>query len=302
MTNPAYPPLSVFSESPPISGFVAPGFETVLEEFKAHFQPNLRELGSSFCAFHRGKPVVLLFGGHADEAKTRKFDGDTLTCVFSSGKSVMSTVTVSQISAGRFGWNDRIASIWPEFAAGGKADVTVKDMLNLPFSPSSLPPPLPPLLSPLPGRIAGNPHNFKGKLKKAYHAVTRGWFLNEIVCRRHPKGLSHGRILREEIMPRIGAEIYAGLPRELHHRVSPVVHSEFLMAAQALVAPSDSSSENGGNALALTITGLTDVPANRTTRNTANSPAVMECETPSAYTITNAWSLAALGSVLSRRG
>jgi CubicO group peptidase (beta-lactamase class C family) len=40
----------------------------------------------------------------------------------------MSCTMTSEISKGKIGWDTKIASVWPEFGAGGKQDVTVKDL------------------------------------------------------------------------------------------------------------------------------------------------------------------------------
>lgn len=133
-TTTAYPPLFPISADPPISGYVAPGFEKVRDQFIDHFKngkgTGVEELGSSFVAFHKGKCVVALFGGYSDKSKTKPFDKDTLTVIFSSGKSVMSCVAVSQIAKKRIGWETKIAEVWPEFGQGKKENVTYKDMLE----------------------------------------------------------------------------------------------------------------------------------------------------------------------------
>lgn len=169
-----------------VSGYIAPGFESVKAEFLSHFTPDklgttLEELGSSFVAFHRGQPVVVLFGGYADQANTKPFTNDTLTVIFSSGKVIESIFTVKAISDGFLDWDTKISSVWPEFAVGNKENVTVRDLLEhaggVGWMDKGLNPSLDETrdLDKLAKKIARQPHNFGGRKVKSYHALTRGW-------------------------------------------------------------------------------------------------------------------------------
>jgi hypothetical protein len=139
----------------------------------------------------------------------------------------------------------------------------------------------------------------------------RGWYTNELVRRADTKHRSQGTILREEINPRLGIEIYTGLPPNLHDRVSKVVMHSLHMNPPPRLPPTtiDRNSvipniADFTRAMVKTgVTGLKDLirePKNE--GNYANSKAVQECETPSAFTVTNAFSMAKLASVMSRKG
>lgn len=154
----------------------------------------------------------------------------------------------------------------------------------------------------LANKIAGNPHNYGGKLTKTYHAITRGWFLSEIVRRVHPQHKSHGQILLEDINPKIGTELYCGLPPALHKRVAPVVMHPYMLDPPPTNTTAGKVPEDSKKVMGTTILGLLDVPKERDLANAANSASLIECETPSAYTVTNAYSLARLASVMSRKG
>lgn len=85
--------------------------------------------------------------------------------------------------------------------------------------------------------LATQPHNFEGKSIQGYHAVTRGWYLNEIVRRIDPLHRTIGKIIREDIMPHIpGFEFYLGLPEDLEHRVSPLVNYPVLRSIAKYIA------------------------------------------------------------------
>lgn len=303
-------------------GYVAPGFEAVKDQFLKQLKEgkgtDVEELGASFAAFHRGECVVCLFGGWADQAKTRLFDKDTLTVIFSSGKTIESILTVKMISEGRLGWDQKVADVWPAFAAGNKQNVTVKDLLEHQGGVGWLDKGFNPNfeeaknLDKLDAKIALQPHNFGGKLTKSYHALTRGWYTNALVRRVHPANRSQGDILKHEINPKLGIEIYCGLPRQLQHRVSRVVMHPLHMAPPPRKPATDTTDRrnviNDINDFAKSmmktgVTGLRDIPKEpRNEGNYANSPSLQECETPSGFTVTNAFSMAKLASVMSRKG
>ena len=63
-------------------------------------------------------------------ASTNNFDGDTLTNVFSSTKSVTAIAMAMAVDRGWLAYNDPIAKHWPEFAQKGKDGVTVADLMR----------------------------------------------------------------------------------------------------------------------------------------------------------------------------
>ncbi|KAI9011801.1 beta-lactamase/transpeptidase-like protein [Hyaloraphidium curvatum] len=310
-------PVQVFSTDPPLSGYVAPGFERVRDQFLLQLREggklgyNFQELGSSFAAFHRGKCVVCLWGGYEDRAKTKLYGPDTLSVIFSSGKAVMAIVVAAMISQGRLSWDTKAAELWPEFAAGGKENVTLRDILTHQGGVAWLDKGFNPTideakdLDKLAARIATQPHNHGGKLVKSYHAITQGWYLNELVRRAHPQRKSQGMILKEEINPRLGIEIYVGLPPALHPRVCRMVMDDYQLRPRMdwKRPPGFNPKHFQGSMVMTGITKLKDrvrEPAEES--NYANSPSLLECETAAGFTVSNAYSIAALASVMSRKG
>ncbi|CAG8856977.1 15376_t:CDS:1, partial [Gigaspora margarita] len=68
--------------------------------------------------------------------------------------------------------------------------------------------------------LAAQPHVFDGVPLRAYHAATRGWYLNEIVRRVDPKRRTIGQIVSEEILKQYDLEFYLLLPQSLWSRVA----------------------------------------------------------------------------------
>ncbi|KAJ1552446.1 hypothetical protein HK405_011297, partial [Cladochytrium tenue] len=189
-----------------ITGFVAPGYEALPALFAIGWAEG-DEVGASFSAYVGGVRVVELYGGFTDTTYTAPYSPDTLQMVFSSSKAVTSIAVMHLVERGVLDLDRRVADYWPEFATGGKADVTVRDLLRhragVPFLDSAhIPTPEDTGdLDRLASLIAPQPHAFDGAPVSAYHATTRGWYINELVRRAHPEGKSLRDIMNEEIIP-----------------------------------------------------------------------------------------------------
>ncbi|KAJ3336132.1 hypothetical protein HDU93_003593 [Gonapodya sp. JEL0774] len=286
--------MSSSSKPIPFGGFVAPGFEKVEKVFKANFEKGL-ELGSSYVAYLDGKCVVNLIGGWADKAKTKPFGDKTLTTVFSSGKAVLGVTIAHLVSKGLIRYDDLVCQYWPEFAAGGKEHVMIKDLCQHSAGVAWLDKEHNPTvddildLDRLARKIATQPHNFHGEYHKLYHSITQGWYLNEIVRRR--LGKSHGQFMKEDVNKQLGVEVYCGFDTSnpaLEDRYSPVVTSPGLYKfLTENIPPPNHVSRNIGK----TSTG---VPP--------NDKKLRMGESPAGHTVSNAQSLARLAALCSMGG
>src|SRR5690349_20120466 len=79
--------------TPPIHGTVAKGFERVRDAFAANFTrgDDYEEVGAALAVYRAGKPVVDLWGGHKDRARTRSWQRDTMVNVYSTTKGIVAT-------------------------------------------------------------------------------------------------------------------------------------------------------------------------------------------------------------------
>ena len=87
------------------------------------------DLGASVCLVVDGEPVVDVWGGHQDRAKTLPWTEDTLACVYSSGKAVLSALVLREVSRGALDYEAPVAEVWPDFAAHGK-DVSLAQAMS----------------------------------------------------------------------------------------------------------------------------------------------------------------------------
>ncbi|CAG8467373.1 10714_t:CDS:2 [Cetraspora pellucida] len=205
-----------------VQGYVAPEFIDVEKTFIKNFE-NGYEVGANVAAYYNGKLVVDLHGGYADLETMREYDNNTLQFVFSSTKVMSSIVIAYLVDRGILDYNEKISTYWPEFAQGNKENVTLLDLVNHRagvnyldnMSDSDFED-----LDKLAKVLAAQPHSFDGVPNRAYHAVTRGWYLNEVVRRVDPKHRTIGKIVSEEILTQYDLEFYISLPPSHISRVA----------------------------------------------------------------------------------
>jgi len=106
-----------------VQGTVAEGFEEVREEFTAVLAEEPAEPGAQLAAYVNNRQMVDLWAGSA-------VTGDSLTGVFSSGKGAAYLVVALLVQDGVLALDQTVAHYWPEFAAEGKADVTLRELLT----------------------------------------------------------------------------------------------------------------------------------------------------------------------------
>ena len=274
-----------------IQGTVADGFERIGEAFERNFE-EYPELGAGFALYADGEAKVDIWSGVADKASGRPWDADTLQLVFSTTKGAAAICVARLVDAGRLSYSDRVADHWPEFAAAGKGDVTVAQMMShqagLPFVDATLT--FDDLLAvePVVEALAAQQPIWEPGTAHGYHAVTYGWLAGELV--RRIDGRTLGRYFAEEVAGPLGLDFWIGLPEEHEARVStlesappPTDPAELELMLQVM-----GPGTIGFNALtmsgALMALGRADNPF--------NTRALHATEMPAANGITNASSLA----------
>jgi len=112
-----------------IGGWVEASFEPVLDAFAANFDDR-GDVGAAVCVYLEGEPVVDLWGGMADATTGRPWTSDTVVLVYSATKGVTSVCANRLIERGALDPAAPVARYWPEFAANGKAEITVAQVLS----------------------------------------------------------------------------------------------------------------------------------------------------------------------------
>jgi len=204
-----------------IGGHAEPGFEPVVEAFRANFD-ELGELGAAFAAHVNGRMVVDLWGGVARPSDGSAWTSDTLQLIFSGTKGLAAACMMLLADRGLVDVERPVADYWPEFAANGKEGVTVADVLTHSAGLAAVTTDLrvQDLLDPvaLASLLAGQTPHWEDGGRVAYHGLTYGWLCDALT--RRIAGVSLGRFFATEIAGPLALDAWIGLPRELEGRVS----------------------------------------------------------------------------------
>ena len=209
-----------------VKGEVAPGFESVRELFAKNMR-TLAEENAQLCVYHRGKKVVDLW---ASAANNDAFTGDSIVNVFSSGKSLEAIAVGSLVAQGLLDYDAKIIQYWPEFGAKGKEGVTVADLMRHEAGLANLDTSLDAedlftenIKKNAVGQVLEqHPLSYSSSGKREYHALTRGWIVNELFRRVDPAGRTIGEYLQQEISGPLGVDVVVGVPEEERKRMFPV--------------------------------------------------------------------------------
>ncbi len=201
-----------------IHGEVASGFEEVETEFKKNFTER-GELGAACAVYHKGKKVVDLWGGFADEQTRAAWEKDTLVLVFSTTKGISAMTMVVAHSQGLFELDEPIAKYWQEFGQAGKEEITVRQLLAHQAGLSAVDEPMNAQkladLDFVAAAIAKQKPAWEPGTKHGYHGLSLGWYQNELIRRVDPQHRSLGKFFQDEIAKPLGIEFYIGLPSDI---------------------------------------------------------------------------------------
>jgi CubicO group peptidase (beta-lactamase class C family) len=210
-----------------IGGWVEASFEPVLDAFAENFDSHA-EVGAAVCVYVDGEPVVDLWGGVADAATGQLWASDSVVLVYSSTKGVSSVCANALIERGLLDPAAPVAQYWPEFAAGGKAGITVAQLMShqagLPMVEGVYT--LEEALSwePMVRALAAQEPIWPPGTRHGYHMRTFGWLVGELV--RRVDGRTIGTFFHEEIAGPLGLDFWIGLPEAIEPRVARLVPPE----------------------------------------------------------------------------
>jgi CubicO group peptidase (beta-lactamase class C family) len=264
-----------------VDGHAARGFGPVKDVFSAGLDSGL-DLGAGFCAHVDGEAVVDLWGGRRRPESDEPYGADALQMVFSATKGITALCVHMAVERGVLDLDAPVARWWPEFAQAGKEDIPVRWLLShragLPTFDRRLSPEEVAAWNPVCDALAAQRPYWEPGTAYGYHALTFGWLVGELF--RRAEGRTVGRFLAEEIVARLGLEMWIGLPEHLSHRVVP------LSFASTGAMPADP-----GSLLARTasLNGALGSLA-----DWVNEPAGFGREMPAGNAITNARSLSRL--------
>jgi CubicO group peptidase (beta-lactamase class C family) len=206
----------------PIAGTCDARFEPVRDVFTANF--DVGELGAGCTITVDGRPVVDLWGGWADEARTRPWQRDTLVNAYSVGKPIVALSVLQLVAAGALDLDAPVTTWWPELLAG-QAGATVRDLL---CHRAGVPAIRRPLTNDalwdwdtMADAVAATEPWWEPGTRHAYHCNTYGYVTGEL-ARRHT-GVLPGPWLADRVAGPLGADLAWGLSPADQRRCADVV-------------------------------------------------------------------------------
>ena len=207
-----------------VQGTCDPRFESVKQTFAGNFDQGL-DVGASVAVVLEGEVVVDIWGGHADEAKTKPWERDTIVNVWSTTKTMTALCALMLADRGELDLHGKVAKYWPEFAANGKADIEVSHLMAHSAGLSGW-------QEPMTGEdlydwekctslLAAQAPWWEPGTASGYHAITQGYLVGEVV--RRVAGESVGTFFAKEVAGPLGADFHIGTPAECDDRIAPVV-------------------------------------------------------------------------------
>jgi CubicO group peptidase (beta-lactamase class C family) len=183
------------------------------------------DVGASVAVFVDGEPVVDLWGGYVDTARTVAWDRDTITTVWSTTKTMTALCALVLADRGDLDLDAPVARYWPEFAAAGKETTRVRHLLGHTAGLPDFDGPIAvedlfdwPAVT---ARLAAQAPAWEPGTAGGYHSVTFGFLVGEVV--RRVTGRSLGTFFAEEVAGPLGADFHIGLAAEHDHRVAPLI-------------------------------------------------------------------------------
>jgi CubicO group peptidase (beta-lactamase class C family) len=208
-----------------VHGFVADKFRSVRDAFEANFASGA-DVGASCCATLEGETVVDLWGGFADETKTRPWERDTIVNVYSTTKTMTALTALLIADRGDLDFDSPVAKYWPEFAANGKEYIKVSHLMSHSSGLSGWKEPITAAQDlydweKMTSLLAAQAPLWEPGTASGYHAITFGFLIGEVV--RRITGKSLGTVFREEIAEPLGADFHIGLPASEDSRVADII-------------------------------------------------------------------------------
>jgi len=201
-----------------VEGHVSPGFENVQEAFAVNFASR-RELGGACCAYVNGEQVVDLWGGLRNKTSGEPWDSDTMVIVYSATKGLAAMTLAVAHSRGWLDYDERVCAYWPEFAQHHKAAITVRQLLAHQAGLYALDQPVDRATIADPDRLADilarQRPAWRPGTRMGYHAITLGYYENELLRRVDPRHRTLGQFFQDEIATPLGLDVYIRLPESI---------------------------------------------------------------------------------------
>lgn len=183
------------------------------------------ELGAAIAVDVDGETVVDLWGGHADVARTRPWERDTIVNVWSTTKEITALAILTLVERGLVDLDAPVSTYWPEFAQNGKDQILVRHVMSHTSGVSGWDQPIE--LENLydwelsTSKLAEQSPWWEPGTASGYHAQNQGHLLGEIV--RRVTGRPLKQYVAEEIAAPLGVDLQIGAGPADDDRIAEIV-------------------------------------------------------------------------------
>ncbi len=182
--------------------------------------------GAAAAVYLEGKCVVDIWAGQARHDGSA-WKNDTMSICFSATKGIAATAVHILASEGLLDYDAPVARYWPDFGRNGKEKITVRHVLAHQAGLHKVVPLVDKLTDVLDwdlivGRLAETEPDFHPGTANAYHAVTFGWLVGELV--RRVSGMSFPDFVQKRIVEPLALDgLYVGEARGNLDRIADLV-------------------------------------------------------------------------------
>ncbi len=215
------------STVPAIEGSCEQRFARLREAFASNFELH-DELGAGLAVTIDGRLLVDLWAGWADEERTQQWRTDTLVNVYSVGKAMAALCLLVLIENDEVELDRPAAAYWPEFAAAGKGEITVRMLLAHRAALPALREPLPDLAmydwELMTSTLAAETPWWQPGSAHGYHVNTFGFLIGELI--RRVSGEAFGAFFTRTVAAPLDADFHFGLDAAEEGRVADFVFAD----------------------------------------------------------------------------
>ncbi|MDF3038027.1 MAG: EstA family serine hydrolase [Thermomicrobiales bacterium] len=200
----------------------APALAAVERGFREQLNPLRLFPGAVLAVYHRERLALDLGSGYADTQSGELVGAETLFPLFSGTKPFGAVALWQLIERGRLGFDEPVATYWPNFGQQGKHDVLIRHILShrggFPTTPAALPREQWGNWEAAIAAVAAMPLEHEPGTVSAYHFLTQHWVCGELI--RRLDGRDYANYLREEITDPLGLhDTYFALPADFEQRL-----------------------------------------------------------------------------------
>jgi CubicO group peptidase (beta-lactamase class C family) len=245
--------------------------------------------GAALAVWLDGKPLLSLHGGEA--AAGRPWTAETPCLIWSASKGVAAACTLHALQEKRIPLTTAVAKLWPEFAAAGKDQITLAQLLSHQAGLAAIDQTGLAITDheAVAASLAAQPPNWPADGSHGYGARTFGFLLDEIV--RRATGETLGSFWERIFRGPLGLDLWFGLPPERIETAANVI-------APKTPPPPGPFTRAFVDHSSLTRRALSE-PGGLLSPAAMNSPAIRAASLPSLGAIATADALARFYSLLS---